>query len=45
MDLPLVLAGPVLRRVEKNLVSIRVELCERCTVKLSLWKDRKGVLR
>lgn len=38
MPLPLILAGPILRRVEPALVSVWVALREQCTVKLSLWE-------
>lgn len=37
--LPLMLAGPILRRVEPTLVSVWVALREQCTVKLSLWEN------
>jgi hypothetical protein len=40
MDLPLILAGPILRRVEPNLVSVWVALSAACTVKLSLWENQ-----
>jgi hypothetical protein len=38
MGLPLILAGPILRRVEPTLVSVWIALREPCTVKLSLWE-------
>lgn len=38
MPLPLILAGPILRRVEPALVSVWIALREQCTVKLSLWE-------
>jgi hypothetical protein len=38
MLLPFVLAGPILRRVEPNLVSVWVALREPCTLKLALWE-------
>jgi hypothetical protein len=41
MPLPLILAGPILRRVEPALVSVWVALREQCTVKLSLWEGRQ----
>src|SRR5678815_1644092 len=37
MNLPLMLAGPLLRRVEANLVSVWIALKEAGSVKLSLW--------
>ena len=40
MDLPLLLAGPILRRVEPTLVSVWVALRESATVTLTLWQDR-----
>src|SRR3569832_1552433 len=42
VGLPLILAGPIVRRVEKNLVSMWVALREPCTVGLSL---RKGPVK
>lgn len=38
MSLPFILAGPILRRVEPNLVSVWVALREPCTLKLALWE-------
>lgn len=38
MSLPVLLAGPILRRVEPNLVSVWLALRETATVKLSLWE-------
>jgi hypothetical protein len=38
MNLPLMLAGPLLRRVEPNLVSVWVALKESARIKLSLWE-------
>ena len=38
--LPLVLAGPILRRVEKNLVSVWLALSEPREVTLSVWDGR-----
>ncbi len=38
MDLPLLLAGPILRRVEPGLVSVWVALSERCDVRLQTWE-------
>jgi hypothetical protein len=38
VSLPLILAGPILRRVEPNLVSVWVALSEESSVKLSLWE-------
>ena len=38
MPLPLILAGPIVRRVEPALVSVWVALRGQCTVKLSLWE-------
>lgn len=38
MLLPLMLAGLMLRDVETALVSVRIALCEQCTVQLSLWE-------
>ncbi len=40
MDLPLLLAGPILRRVEPTLVSVWVALRESATVTLTLWEGR-----
>lgn len=36
-DLPLLLAGPIVRRAEPGLTSVWVALSEECTVHLSLW--------
>jgi hypothetical protein len=38
MDLPLLLAGPVLRRVEPGLVSVWVALSEHTDVRLQVWE-------
>jgi len=40
MSLPLVLAGPILRRVEPTLVSVWIALDRAASVKLSLWEGR-----
>ncbi|CAN5664365.1 hypothetical protein BH18ACI4_BH18ACI4_06700 [soil metagenome] len=40
MELPLVLAGPILRRVEPSLVTIWVALRGSGTVKLALWENQ-----
>src|SRR4051812_8752329 len=40
MPLPLILSGPILRRVEPNLVAVQVALSQACTVKLSLWENQ-----
>ena len=40
MPLPLVLAGPILRRVEPNLVSVWIALDRAATVTLTLWQGR-----
>ncbi|HKG93214.1 MAG TPA: hypothetical protein VKA84_15015 [Gemmatimonadaceae bacterium] len=40
MALPLILSGPILRRVEPNLVAVQVALNQACTVKLSLWENQ-----
>ncbi len=40
MTLPLLLAGPILRRVEPTLVSVWLALRDPATVTLSLWRDR-----
>jgi hypothetical protein len=42
MDLPLLLAGPILRRVEPALVSVWLALSERCDVVLQTWEGRAG---
>jgi hypothetical protein len=39
-ELPLILSGPILRRVEKNFVSVWVALKQSCTVKLRLWENQ-----
>jgi hypothetical protein len=38
--LPLILSGPILRRVEPSLVAVQVALSEACTVRLSLWENQ-----
>jgi hypothetical protein len=38
MDFPLILSGPILRRVEPALVSVWVALREKCSVQLALWE-------
>jgi hypothetical protein len=40
VDLPLLLAGPILRRVEPTLVAVWVALRDPATVTLSLWEGR-----
>jgi hypothetical protein len=40
VQLPLILAGPILRRVEPNLVSVWVALSQSASVKLNLWERR-----
>jgi hypothetical protein len=40
MALPLILAGPILRRVEPNLVAVQVALSQACTIRLSLWENQ-----
>jgi hypothetical protein len=40
LDLPLILAGPILRRVEPNLVAVWVALRDACTLRLALWEDQ-----
>src|SRR5262245_44155641 len=40
LDLPLLLAGPLLRRVEATLVSVWVALSKAATVRLSVWDSR-----
>ena len=40
MALPLMLAGPILRRVEPTLVSVWVALSEPATVRITLWEGR-----
>ena len=42
MDLPPVLAGPILRRVEPNLVAVWVALRDASTVKLALYENQIG---
>ncbi|MBK8816024.1 MAG: hypothetical protein IPN42_11255 [Methylococcaceae bacterium] len=39
-DLPLILSGPILRRVEPTLVSVWLALSKPCTVELTLWEGR-----
>ena len=38
MELPLILSGPILRRVEPGLVSVWVALSKACSVQLSLFE-------
>ena len=40
MNLPLLLAGPILRRVEPTLVSVWVALRDPCNVRLKVWEGR-----
>ncbi len=40
MALPLVLAGPILRRVESNLVSVWIALSRSANVTITLWEGR-----
>jgi hypothetical protein len=40
MNLPLLLAGPILRRVEPTLVSVWVALRDPCDVRLKVWEGR-----
>src|SRR5512134_1872511 len=40
MQLPLLLAGPILRRVEPTLVSVWLALSESATVHVTLWNGR-----
>ena len=40
MALPLVLAGPILRRVEPNLVAVWIALQQAASVKVGLWENR-----
>jgi hypothetical protein len=40
MELPLMLAGPILRRVEPTLVSVWVALSEPATIRITLWEGR-----
>lgn len=40
MSLPLVLAGPILRRVEPNLVSVWIALSRPASLTLTLWEGR-----
>src|SRR5215217_5291892 len=40
MALPLILSGPIVRRVEPSLVAVQVTLNQACTVKLALWQDQ-----
>ena len=39
-DLPLLLAGPIVRRVEPTLASVWVALSEPATVTLKIWEGR-----
>ncbi|HEX5335091.1 MAG TPA: hypothetical protein VFW55_04375, partial [Propionicimonas sp.] len=40
MELPLLLAGPILRRVDPGLVAVQVFLSEPATVKLTVYEGR-----
>jgi hypothetical protein len=40
LSLPLILAGPILRRVEPTLVSVWLALTEAATVRITLWDGR-----
>src|SRR6476469_6229398 len=40
MDIPQVLAGPILRRVEPGQVSVWIALAEACDVRLVVWEGR-----
>jgi hypothetical protein len=40
VPLPLILSGPILRRVEPKLVAVQVTLSQACTVRLSLWEQQ-----
>src|SRR5262245_8519129 len=40
MPLPLILAGPILRRVEPNLVSVWLALSKSASAKLVLWQGQ-----
>ena len=40
MDIPLLLAGPILRRVEPTMVSVWLALSKPATVRLTLWEGR-----
>ena len=40
MDVPQVLAGPILRRVEPTQVSVWLALAEPCDVRVLLWEGR-----
>jgi hypothetical protein len=40
VDLPLLLAGPILRRVEPNLVCVWVALSQHAALKLMVWEGR-----
>jgi hypothetical protein len=40
VPLPLILSGPILRRVEPKLVAVQVVLSQPCTVRLSLWEGQ-----
>ncbi|MFN0123866.1 MAG: hypothetical protein ACKV2V_25465 [Blastocatellia bacterium] len=39
MDFPMILSGPIVRRVEPGLVAVQIVLREKCSVQLSLWED------
>jgi hypothetical protein len=45
MDLPLLLAGPILRRVEPTLVSVWVALSRRSALRLLVWEGRAETAR
>lgn len=40
MQLPLLLAGPILRRVDPGLVAVQVVLSEKASVRLTVWEGR-----
>jgi hypothetical protein len=40
MALPLMLAGPILRRVEPTLVSVWMALSDPATIRITLWQGR-----
>ncbi|MFZ1410254.1 MAG: hypothetical protein WAS07_02215, partial [Micropruina sp.] len=40
MDLPLLLAGPMLRRVDPGLVAVQIVLSQPAVVKLTVWEGR-----
>lgn len=42
-DLPLILSGPILRRVEPTLVSVWLALSKPCSVELTVWNGRVNV--